>query len=210
MPIEPPVKRASAFFDGQNLFYAVKQAFGYRWPNYDPLALARDVCASRGWDLQGTYFYTGLPNATDEPFWNHFWNAKLAVMGTRGIRTYWRHLKYRNQTVSLPGGGSTVVLVGQEKGIDIRIALDVVRMARENTYDVAIIFSQDQDLSAVADEVKSISRQQGRWIRVACAFPSSPTYGNARGINNTDWVRFDRAAYDACLDPNDYRPRAKP
>jgi hypothetical protein len=117
MPIEPPVKRTIAFFDGQNLFYAVKQAFGYRWPNYDPLALARAVCGARGWDLQGTYFYTGLPSAKDDSFWNHFWNAKLAVMGTRGIRTYWLHLKYRNQTVSLPGGGSTVVLVGKRPAV---------------------------------------------------------------------------------------------
>jgi uncharacterized LabA/DUF88 family protein len=210
MPIGPSVKRAIAFFDGQNLFYAVKQAFGYRWPNYDPLALARAVCGSRGWNLGETYFYTGLPNPKDDPFWNHFWSAKLAVMGTRGIRTYWRHLKYRNQTVSLPGSGSAVVLVGQEKGIDIRIALDVVRMAREKTFDVAVIFSQDQDLSEVADEVKSISRQQDRWIKVACAFPVSPTAANTRGINNTDWVHIDRACYDACLDPNDYRPGPKP
>jgi len=127
-----------------------------------------------------------------------------------GIRTYWRHLKYRNQTVSLPGGGSTVVLVGQEKGIDIRIALDVVRMAREKAFDVALIFSQDQDLSEVADEVKSISRQQGRWIKLACVFPVSSTYGNTRGINNTDWVQINRSLYDACLDPNDYRPKPKP
>jgi hypothetical protein len=210
MPTEPPIKRTVAFFDGQNLFHAVKQAFGYKWPNYNPLALARVICAARGWDLRLTCFYTGLPSITDDPFWNPFWTAKLAMMGTRGIRTYSRHLKYRNQTVNLPGGGSTTVLVGQEKGIDIRIALDVVRMAREQSLDVALILSQDQDLSEVADEVRGISRQQNRWIKVACAFPVSPTYGNTRGINNTDWVRIDRATYDSCLDPNDYRPKPKP
>jgi hypothetical protein len=49
MPVEPAVKRAIAFFDGQNLFYAAKHAFGYSWPNYDPLKLARAVCQSQGW-----------------------------------------------------------------------------------------------------------------------------------------------------------------
>jgi uncharacterized LabA/DUF88 family protein len=209
MRIEPPVKRTHAFFDGQNLFYAVKQAFGYRWPNYDVLALAQAVCATRGWSLEGTHFYRGLPKATDDAFWNQFWKAKLAVMGTRGIDTFWRHLKYRNQTVSLPSGNSAIVLVGQEKGIDVRIALDVVRMARENACDVALVFSQDQDLSEVADEVRSISRQQDRWTKLACAFPVSPTGANTRGINDTDWVRIDRALYDNCRDPNDYRPKAK-
>jgi hypothetical protein len=78
-------------------------------------------------------------------------------------------------------------------------------MARENRYDVALVFSQDQDLSEAADEVKAISAQQARWIKVACAFPVSPTSVNCRGINRTEWIRIDRATYDACLDPNDYR-----
>lgn len=115
MPIEPPIKRAVVFFDGQNLFYAVKHAFGYKWPNYDALALAQKICVSQGLELQQTRFYTGLPSIKDDPFWNHFWTAKLAVMGTRGIHSYSRHLKYRNQTVNLPGGGTTTVLVGQER-----------------------------------------------------------------------------------------------
>lgn len=207
MPAEPPVKRAVAFIDGQNLYYAAKKAFGYRFPNYNPKALAERITATRGWTLSQTFFYTGIPDATDNRFWNHFWTAKLAVMGTRGIRTFSRPLRYRNQTVHLPGGGTTMILVGEEKGIDVRLALDVVRMARENAYDVALIFSQDQDLSEAADEVKAISVQQGRWIKVACAFPVSPTAENRRGINGTEWITIDRATYDACLDPNDYRPK---
>jgi uncharacterized LabA/DUF88 family protein len=205
MPTEPPVKRTFAFFDGQNLFYAVKKAFGYSWPNYDPLALASAVCRSKGWLLHETCFYTGLPSIKDDRFWNHFWTAKLASMGRRRIRTYSRHLKYRNQTVQLPGDATTTVLVGQEKGIDIRIALDVVRMARENQYDVALIFSQDQDLSEVADEVRRISVAQDRGISWVCAFPASPTYDNVRGIQKTDWIEINRSLYDTCLDPNDYR-----
>jgi len=31
MPADPLVKRAIAFFDGRNLFYAPKYAFGYSW-----------------------------------------------------------------------------------------------------------------------------------------------------------------------------------
>ena len=211
MPAEPAVKRIMAFFDGQNLFYAAKHAFGYSWPNYDPLKLAQALCGARGWHLLKTCFYTGLPSPQDDAFWNHFWGAKLAHMGRVGIQTFSRHLKYRNQTVKLPGGGTTTVLVGSEKGVDVRLALDVVAVARDNACDVALIFSQDQDLSEVADEVRAISVQQNRWMMVACAFPVSPTYANTRGINRTQWVRIDRATYDACLDPRDYRPKgAKP
>lgn len=209
MPVEPPDKRVDAFVDGQNLFYAAKYAFGYNYPNYDPLALAKAVSQSRGWELRATFFYTGLPDPKDDAFWNHFWVAKLAVLGTRGVHTFSRKLKYRNQTVRLPDGTSTTVLVGQEKGIDVRLALDVVRRARENHYDVAVIFSQDQDLTEVAEEVRSIARDQDRWIKLVCAFPSSPTYANVRGIDKTDWMRIDRETYDRCIDPHDYRPKVK-
>lgn len=207
MPTEPVTKRVTAFFDGQNLFYAAKYAFGYTWPNYDPLKLAQAVCKAQGWQLNKTCFYTGLPSTADDPNWNHFWTAKLAQMGRVGIQTFSRHLKYRNQTVRLPGGSSTTVLVASEKGIDVRLALDVVAAARDNTCDVALVFSQDQDLSEVADEVRAIANQQGRWFKMASVYPASPTYNNTRGINRTDWIRLNRADYDACIDPRDYRPR---
>jgi uncharacterized LabA/DUF88 family protein len=127
-------------------------------------------------------------------------------MGRVGVKTFSRHLRYRNQTVSLAGGATTSVLVGSEKGIDIRPALDVVSAVYANAIDVAVIFSQDQDLSEVSDEVRLIAADQKRWFKLASAFPTSPTYGNTRGINKTDWLRIDRAGYDACIDPRDYRP----
>ena len=131
-------------------------------------------------------------------------------MGTRGVVTFSRNLKYRNQTVALPDGTTTTVLVGQERGVDVRLAIDVVRLGREGAYDVAVLFSQDQDLSEVADEVRAISIAQQRWIKIVSAFPVSPTYSNTRGVNNTDWVRFDRALYDRCIDHIDYRKGLKP
>ncbi|HEX7549996.1 MAG TPA: hypothetical protein VF579_05440 [Candidatus Methylomirabilis sp.] len=48
MPPEPTVKRTVAFIDGQNLFHAVREAFGY----------------------------TGIPDPSDDPFWNRFWLHK--------------------------------------------------------------------------------------------------------------------------------------
>ncbi|MDE0261154.1 MAG: hypothetical protein OXJ37_01955 [Bryobacterales bacterium] len=44
-------KRAVVFVDGQNLFHAACEAFGYSYPNYDASALARKVCAKQGWEL---------------------------------------------------------------------------------------------------------------------------------------------------------------
>ena len=208
--VEPTSFRCAAFVDGQNLFRAAKEAFGYTFPNYDPQALAKSLAASRGWQLVTAHFYTGIPDPLDDPFWHGFWTAKLAVLGTRGVVTFSRALRYRNETVRLPDGTKTVALVRREKGIDVRIALDVVRLARVNAFDVALLFSQDQDLSEVADEVRRISRHEDRWIKIASAFPSSDRSPNRRGINGTDWIPIERRLYDACLDPNDYRPKSRP
>ena len=123
------------------------------------------------------------------------------------MHTFSRALRYRNRLVQLPDGAVACARVGQEKGIDVRIALDVVRLAQQNAYDVGVIFSQDQDLSEAADEVRLIAREQQRWIKLASAFPSSPTAKNARGIDKTDWIAIDRATYDSCLDTRDYRPK---
>jgi len=204
--IEPAFKRALTFVDGQNLFYGAKESFGYDHPNYDILKLAQSVCTSQDWHCAGARFYTGVPDLGDNPEKNAFWTAKLAAMGKQGISVYSRSLRYRNKTVKLPGGKSVSFLIGQEKGIDVRIALDVIGMAMRNEYDVAIVFSQDQDLSEVADEIRVIARQQGRWIRIACAYPNSPVSRNGRGINGTQWIKIDRATYDACIDPKEYRP----
>lgn len=209
MPAEPSIKRTVAFFDGQNLFWAAKEAFGHTYPNYDPLALAKRVCVSKGWVLAQTRFYTGVPDARDNRYWNNFWNKKLAIMGTRGIHTFSRSLRYRNQKIKCPTGQISV-MVGQEKGVDVRLALDVVRAALRREFDVALIFSQDQDLSEVAEELREIASAQGRWIKIACAFPLSPVSRNQRGINKTDWIPLDRETYDGCLDPTDYRSQTPP
>ena len=87
----------------------------------------------------------------------------------------------------------------------MRIALDVIALAHRREYDVALVMSQDQDLSEVAEEIRTIAREQRRWLKIASAFPQSPTSRNRRGINKTDWIRIDRAFYDQCLDRRDYR-----
>ena len=207
MPPEPQTKRTIAFLDGQNLYYAAREAFGSTYPNYDPLALARAACAARGWALSQARFYTGVPDPTDNPFWSHFWAGKLLAMSRQGVEVYSRPLRYRNRRVALPDGSEHTFLAGDEKGIDVRIALDVLRLAHRQRYDVALIFSQDQDFSEVAEELRVIAREQRRWIKIACAFPLSPTSRNRRGIEKTDWLPIDRATYDACLDPRDYRQR---
>lgn len=205
MPVEPSPRRAIAFIDGQNLFHAARETFGHTYPNYDVRCLAERLCRGQNWQLAGVCFYTGVPSKEDNDSLNHFWAGKLAVMGRQGVRVFTRPVRYHIRRVRLPNGANATYRAGVEKGIDVRIAIDVLRMAQRDEYDVALILSQDQDLSEVVREIPRVAREQKRWIRIACAFPVGPTTVNPRGIEQTDWIHITRALYDACLDRRDYR-----
>ncbi len=114
---EPTVKRTTAFVDGQNLFHAAREAFGYTYPNYDAQALAAAVCRGQRWSLLNVRFYTGVPDESDNAFWHHFWAGKLAMMGKQGVTVFSRPLRYRNVRVRLPDGTSHTFLAGEEKGL---------------------------------------------------------------------------------------------
>lgn len=146
-----------------------------------------------------------MPDASDNLNWNHFWSAKLLHMSRQNIFVFSRSLRYRPRIITLPNGQEQTILVGEEKGIDVRIAIDCIRLAHKKAYDVALIFSQDQDLSEVAEEIRAIAIEQNRWIKVACAFPCVVGKKKTRGINKTDWIKIDKTLYDACIDRRDYR-----
>jgi uncharacterized LabA/DUF88 family protein len=209
VPTEPHFRRAIAFFDGQNLFHAARAVFGAAYPDFDPTALTRSVCVQKGWSLAQVRFYTGVPARESDPFWNAFWANKLAMMGRRGVHVCSREIHYHTESVTLPDGSTVHVRCGREKGIDVRIALDMVRLALSDGYDVALLFSQDQDLAEAAAEVREISISQQRWIKVASAYPWSASSQHTRGVNGTEWVRIEEKTYAACVDHRDYRPRLR-
>jgi len=205
----PAVKLYSmAFFDVQNLFRHAKDAFqvvpgdGYHHPNFDPRKLHGKVSEKLGFQSTLTRFYTGIPPQSESEMWSGYWSNRVLGLKRSGVFVETRKLRYHNE--EMPDG--TIKKVPQEKGIDIRISLDLVRCTRKKEFDVAIIFSQDQDLSEAVIEVKEIAKEQGRSIRIVSAFPKSAIASSSRGIDRTDWFPFDKAFYDACIDPRDYRP----
>ena len=109
-------------------------------------------------------------------------------------------LRYRNPRIALPKGSVHTFLVVEEKGIDVRVGLDIIPRARRTEYDIALVFSQDQDLSEAAEEIRVVADEQNRWIIVVSSYPVRPTVRNRRCIDKTDWSPIDRALYDACTD----------
>ena len=127
--------RTLVLIDGQNLYRLAMRAYGhvypYHWPSYDVVKLA-NALVSRipGRTLAEVRFYTGVPSKSQSADWHGFWNNKLRRhLQRQQVRVYRQELR----------------AVGQEKGVDVRLAVELVQATYEHLYDVAIIVSQDAD-----------------------------------------------------------------
>lgn len=194
--------RTVVFFDGQNLYHGARDAWApipqvpgsvYAYPSYDVEKLASQlVHRVPGRELEEIRFYTGVPSphrGADEKFWHGFWGNKLRYLGSKGIHVYRGRVN--------PGG--------QEKGVDVSLAIDLIRMTYEQRYEVAIIVSQDWDFGPAVKLAKEIARSQRRHLYFESAFVVGGNATYDRGVPGTFWVPIDKALYDACIDPADYR-----
>ncbi len=94
---------------------------------------------------------------------------------------------------------------GREKGIDLRIGLDMLRLARHGEYDVAVLVSQDTDLNQAVDELMDLRRELDRWLVVENAFPYSTTSGRPkfRLRSCARWHVIDEATFQRIRDDTD-------
>ena len=194
--------RTLVLIDGQNLYHLAKAAWHpihhgraspYTWPSYDVEKLAHALVArTPGRILTEIRFYTGVPRSDVRPFWHFFWSNKLRYLSSQGIKVY----------------RGSVNAGGQEKGVDVSLALDLVQATYQQRYEVAIIVSRDSDFGPAVRLAKEIAQGRGRRLVFESAFPVTGHGASARrGIPGTTWVHIDKTTYDSCLDTRDYRPR---
>jgi len=191
---EPAVKRVVAYFDGRNLRKSARSAFGDReYENIHPLKIARLICARQGWQLEDVNFYIGVPGKGRKVAGEtrQDWLDRAALWKDEGVTVFTRDLTCNNR----------------EKGIDVRIALDIARQMQDREFDIALIFSQDQDFREVVDEVRRVAGEEQRWLKVASAYPARFEDKNNRGIDGADFgIALDRGTVARCLEPWIGRP----
>ncbi|MFP3943516.1 MAG: NYN domain-containing protein [Alphaproteobacteria bacterium] len=181
-------RRVAVFFDGRNARGGAAKAFDSdELANFSPRLLARQVCEAQGWQLASVSYYIGLPGEgrlvrgeSREDL-----EKRLGHWRRQGVRVVTRPLSGRNK----------------EKGIDVRLALDMTQQFRRGQYDVALIFSQDQDFQEVVDELRELGRLEGRRVLTACAFPGREDPKFNRGIDNVDYtLPLSRDVYERSLE----------
>lgn len=188
------------FIDGQNLYHCAMEAWGrdqYNWPSYDPVLIAQTLTnLEPDRELVRVFFYTGVPDPHKHAFWHAFWSNKLRAL--------------RNSKTPVSVFAGRLSQHGQEKGVDVRIAVDLLISTFDSKFDVAIIVSQDTDLNEAISACRIILTRQKRTVKFESAFPVGPGTTNTRGLAGTTWRVIDKAMYDRCRDPREYRAPLPP
>jgi uncharacterized LabA/DUF88 family protein len=201
-----PAKKTHIFIDGQNFYLSARTAFGLRYPDFDTRAVADTIARKvSGQEADHIHFYTGMPVQKFSPRWFEFWTNKIAAMEAEGIETFTRPLRYIHETDPQSPTGYKI-LSTREKGIDLRIALDVMEVARRTDVENIVIVSRDQDFQEVIEKIETMCAFERRDIGLWSAYPDG---GNGpshlRGIDGTKEVIIDREEYARCIDRTDYR-----
>jgi len=207
----PDSSRVAVFIDGQNFYHSVRERLSFRHPNFDVEKIANlcvlkipHVSQIKQVRLGYVRFYTGIHESSRNSKLHNFWTKKLAVIGSRpNTKVFSRALRYTNSKISVDGN-RTSVFVAREKGIDVRIAIDMLNGALYDQYDIAVLVSLDNDFIEVFKEIdERVQVNTGRSILLACAYPV--VTGKEHGISaNCRWLKITKEEYSSCIDPITY------
>lgn len=141
---EPPPKRTAVFLDYQNMYKGAREAFGYKrdgdaahFGNVRPYSLGRRLVRDHADRvLHQVRVYSGVPTPQRDSKGNKIMQRKLATWVNdmpAKVEVFPRPLRYPPPQ-------------GREKGVDVELAVDIVRLALEDAYDIAVVVSADSDL----------------------------------------------------------------
>ena len=169
------MERVTIFIDGSNFYHALKRCFGTASIDFEKLAAS--LVGSR--KLIRIYYYNAPVNQAEEP--DKFKDQQRFFDKLRSVP----YLDLKLGRLEKRRG--TVV----EKGVDVNIAVDMLRLAYKDTYDTAILISGDGDFAAAVEAVKDLGKH------VENAFPRK---GLSRHLWNAcdRFVELDQDLIDQC------------
>ncbi|MBW2060895.1 MAG: NYN domain-containing protein [Deltaproteobacteria bacterium] len=137
------MQRVMIFIDGSNFFHGVTGGLKQDFYKVDIDKFIEKIVANR--ELMRIYYYTVRP--TDSSIKSY--NQQLSFLDRLERKPYF---KLRLGRLAGPKGNQ------REKGADIFLALDMLLLAQNDTYDVAALISGDGDFSEVINRVQEIGK----------------------------------------------------
>ncbi|CAM2949046.1 NYN domain-containing protein [Actinomyces slackii] len=169
--------RVAVFFDYQNVSGWARRCFatsdGHIWPKATAdLLVNRRLRPSM---LVETLVYRGRPNPTRQSVSARANDRQTAEWEATGATVVRRNLQYPPQWPSVPAS---------EKGIDVALAVDLVKYAIRGDIDAAIVFTSDKD---ILPAIEFVYQKTSCHIELACW-----SGGRRLRVGNTQipWCQF--------------------
>lgn len=196
--------RVVVFVDYQNVYRQARRAFGLDSEHHVhgqilPLRLGL-LLKNMGLgdrDLTEVRIYRGMPSSTRDPKGYGAADRQIALWSQTGrVNPITRPLNYRQPDAP------------KEKGIDVQIAVDFVRLAIEGKYDAGVLFSADTDLVPALEAVCELKGPTACEVAAWAPQTGSPHILRVQG-QRLRYHYLDRTRYEHVHDSTDYSVRRR-
>jgi hypothetical protein len=182
---------------------SAREAFGWmkeagRFGNFRPYGLGRIAVRDPMRRLTQVRVYTGVPTPNRNKVGNAATQRRMAAWVAESpekVEVFPRPLRYPPPQ-------------GREKGIDVELAIDLVRLALDDEYDVAVLMSTDTDLKPPLEFIASRCPEKtlvtAAWrAEPGCeADTAEPLDISGGGVVRTKFAKRD---FDRIADKRDFR-----
>lgn len=174
------MERVSIFIDGSNFYHLVIKKLGIEETGFDFNAFATFLINGRVASATGKRFYTGTVSEKEGDPKSKEAMSKQTSLFTKLKKDGWeiKTSKLRRRIEEIPIDGRVLDYKNlqklgikkiqferfREKGIDVKIATDLIVGAVDNQYDTAVIVSSDSDLIPAIDWVRHRKKKKVEYV----------------------------------------------
>ena len=194
--------RLALFIDGQNAYRRAREVFfsdnqSGTVGQFRPMDLGHLIAGRGGPNgapctLSDVRIYSGRPDAKRDPRTYAAQRRQTQSWASDGATVITRALRYPRGWPATPA---------QEKGVDVALAVDFVKLAIEGEFDVGVMMSTDNDLLPALEVVRDYD---GGRIHVAVAAWSAQGHHQRLRLPGLWCHWLDQADYNAVADRTRY------
>lgn len=147
------MQRVIAFIDGFNMYHALVEARlnSCKWLNYRSLAEAFLVPSTQR--LEHVYYFSAF--VPWDPLKTNRHKVYIKALRHAGVEVVLG--KFKKVTRNCLGSCRERFQTFEEKETDVNIALNLLKLAMQDMYDMALLFSSDSDLVGAVKTVKEVA-----------------------------------------------------
>jgi len=173
------MKRAFVFIDGSNFYFKLKELTSKLNNKYSLLDFNFRKFAK--WLVKPNkseeiHYYLGVISRRKD-------NNKSEKLYANQQKLF-RKLQKQNIIITLGQLIKHPDKTYHEKGVNVRLAVEMIRFAREDKYDIAYLVSSDTDLVAAVEEVQSIGK-----IVQYVGIPKGQSFGLSKAADDVRLLR---------------------